>query len=117
MQSREILLHALRLALIHRIWLLATEIPEFSPRHGVSHQDLEAAALRLEIPAVLGLLAEIFPEAPALAGEWDYAEPRAPRAFEGYAREHAEIFAPLRRLFDLIREIAVAISHEVGAFG
>ena len=26
MATREVLLHALRLALIHRIWLLATEI-------------------------------------------------------------------------------------------
>ncbi len=36
MKTREMLLHALRLALIHRIWLLATEIPDFSPRsvHG-----------------------------------------------------------------------------------
>ena len=34
MANREMLLHALRLALIHRIWLLATEIPDFSPRHG-----------------------------------------------------------------------------------
>ena len=36
MASREMLLHALRLALIHRIWLLSTEISDFSPRHGVT---------------------------------------------------------------------------------
>jgi phosphoenolpyruvate carboxylase len=117
MQVREMLLHALRLALIQRIWLLATEIPEFSPRHGVTHQVLVSAILRLEIPAALGALAEIFPEAPDRAGEWDYAEPHAPRGPQGYAREHAEIFAPMRRLFDLVREIAAAIMHEVGAFG
>jgi phosphoenolpyruvate carboxylase len=28
----------------------------------------------------------------------------------------AEIFAPMRRLFGLVREIATAITHEVGAF-
>lgn len=117
MQTREMLLHALRLALIQRIWLLATEIPEFSPRHGVTHQVLVSAILRLEIPAALSALGEIFPEAPDRAGEWDYAEPHAPRGPQGYAREHAEIFAPMRRLFDLVREIAAAITHEVGAFG
>ena len=49
MATREVLLHALRLALIHRIWLLATEISDFSPRHGVTRPMLEAAILRLEI--------------------------------------------------------------------
>ena len=49
MATREVLLHALRLALIHRIWLLATEISDFSPRHGVTRPVLEAAILRLDI--------------------------------------------------------------------
>ena len=80
MATREVLLHALRLALIHRIWLLAAELPDFSPRHGLKRQDLEAAILRLEIEPALALLAEIFPASPDRAEECDYAEPRAPRA-------------------------------------
>ncbi len=64
MKPREVLLHALRLAVIQRVWLLATEIPEFSPRHGVTRHGLESALLRLEVPAALELLAEIFPRAP-----------------------------------------------------
>ena len=111
------LLHALRLALIHRIWLLATEIPDFSPRHGVTRPALEAAILRLDIEPALKLLAEIFPAAPDAAADRDYGEPRAPRATAAYAREHDEIFAPMRRLFAMVREIATAVTHEVGAFG
>ena len=34
-----------------------------------------------------------------------------------YAREHSEIFTPMLRLFDMVREIGTAITHEVGAFG
>jgi len=117
MGAREMLLHALRLALIHRIWLLATRIPEFSPRHGVTRRDLEAAVLRLEIPAALTLLAEIFPEAPDAGVECDYAEPAGPRASHAYAAEHARVFTPMRQQFDLVREIATAVTHEVGAFG
>jgi phosphoenolpyruvate carboxylase len=117
MAVREILLHALRLALIHRIWLLATEISDFSPRHGVTRSVLEAAILRLDIEASLQLLAEIFPAAPDPSADCDYAEPAAPRANAAYAREHREIFAPIRRLFEMVREIATAITHEVGAFG
>jgi phosphoenolpyruvate carboxylase len=117
MATREILLHALRLALIHRIWLLATEISDFSPRHGVTRPVLEAAILRLDIDASLQLLAEIFPAAPDPSVDCDYGEPAAPRATAAYAREHREIFAPIRRLFDMVREIATAITHDVGAFG
>ena len=44
-------------------------------------------------------------------------EPAAPRASNAYAKEHAEIFAPIRQLFAMVREIATAVTHEVGAFG
>jgi len=117
MQIREVLLHALRLALIHRIWLLATDIADFSPRHGVTRQVLERAILRLEIDPSLEVLAQIFPAAPDHSEEFDYGEPAAPRGVAAYAREHEEIFAPMRSLFALVREIATIITHEVGAFG
>ncbi|OYV33978.1 MAG: phosphoenolpyruvate carboxylase, partial [Rhodospirillales bacterium 20-64-7] len=117
MANREILLHALRLALIHRIWLLATEIPDFSPRHGVTRLALEAAILRLDIEASLNMLAEIFPSATDPSADCDYGEPASTRRTTAYLREHEEIFAPIRRLFGLVREIATAVTHEVGAFG
>ena len=117
MRSREVLLHALRLALIHRIWLLATEIPDFSPRHGVTRQGLEAAILRLDIDASLNVLSEIFPSASDPAADCDYGEAAPKRRNTAYAREHEEIFTPIRRLFGMVREIATAITHEVGAFG
>lgn len=117
MAMREVLLHALRLALIQRIWLLATEIPDFSPRHNITRAMLDAAFLRLDVEPALELLTQIFPAAPDPAADCDYAEPRAPQATDAYAREHAEIFEPIRRLFALVRETATAVSHEVGAFG
>jgi phosphoenolpyruvate carboxylase len=117
MAAREQLLHALRLALVHQIWLLSTGISDFSPRHGVTRGVLEAAILRLDIEPALQVLAEIFPAAPDAGAECDFGEPAPPREGAAYAREHEEIFAPMRRLFGLVREIATAITHEVGAFG
>src|SRR5271165_6702346 len=87
MANREILLHALRLALIHRIWLLSTDIPDFAPRFGVTRQGLDAAFLRLDIEPALQILAEIFPAAPDPAADCDYAEPAPPRAGAAYTRE------------------------------
>lgn len=117
MAEREILLHALRLALIQRIWLLATEIPDFSPRHGVTREILDAAILRLDIPAALKILDEISPDTSAGASHLDYGEPPTPRSAGSYTREHTEIFVPIRELFGIIREIAIAVAHEIGAFG
>ena len=117
MRTRALLLHALRLALIHRIWLLETAIPDFSPRHGVTRAALEQRILRLDIPQAVELLREVFPLAPDPAADQDYGEPAGPRADAAYAREHAEILTPMLKLFSMVREISSAISHEVGAFG
>ncbi len=117
MASREVLLHALRLAVIHRIWLVASLIPDFSPRHGVTRQMIEARILRLDIEGALKVLEEIFPVAPDPAAGRDFGEPQAAHTAMAYAREHEESFAPMRRLFALVREIGTAITHEIGAFG
>ncbi len=117
MAARERLLHALRLALVQRLWLLATRVPEFSPRHGVSRAGLLLTVLRLEVPAALSLLAEVFPAAADGGAARDYGEPQGPAAPASYAREHAAILAPMRRMFDLVREVGTAITHENGAFG
>ncbi len=117
MPCREILLHALRQALIARIWLLAARIPYFAPRHGATRDTLGDQMLRLDVPAALAHLAKIFPLAPDHASQLDFHEPRAHRSGEAYAREHAEIFRPIAEMFDLVRELGTAIMHEVGAFG
>lgn len=117
MSNREVVLHALRIALIQRIWMIATEIPDFSPRHGVTRQALELRILQLDIPAALKLLGEVFPDAPDPSADRDYGEPHGPRAAISYARLHATIFEPMGRLFGLVREIGTAVTHEVGAFG
>jgi phosphoenolpyruvate carboxylase len=118
MPDRLVLLHALRLALVHRIWLLAAAVPEFSPRHGATRDALVRRMLQLDVEPALALLEEVFPAAPdpAVAG-LDFGEPAPPREGLSYAREHAEIFAPIRGLFGLVRGCGAAITHEVGAFG
>ena len=117
MAAREVLLHALRLTLVQRIWLLATRIPDFSPRLGVTRATLMGRLLRLDVPAALDLLAAVFPAEPDPAADRDYGEPPGRRGTTAYDREHEQIFRPMGRLFTMVREISVAISHEVGAFG
>ena len=117
MPDRLVLVHALRLALVHRIWLLAVTVPDFSPRHGATRESLVRRILQLDVEPALDLLAEIFPAAPDPSAGLDFHEPAPPHEGLSYAREHAELFTPMRRLFALVRECSAAISHEVGAFG
>ena len=83
----------------------------------VSYRVDDATIVRLEIEPALGLLSEVFSASPDTAVDLDYAEPKGPRLAVAYAREHAQVYEPMRRLFASVREIATAISHEVGAFG
>jgi phosphoenolpyruvate carboxylase len=117
MNDDEMLLHALRTALISRIWLLAAAIPDFSPQHGITRETLFLRLLQLDVPASLSRLAQIFPKSSNPATSRDYGEPQGSRSGGNYAREHEAVFEPMGRLFDLVREIGTAITHANGAFG
>lgn len=117
MSERELLLHSLRLAAIHRIWILTATIPDFAPRLGVMRTGLQQRLLRLDVPAALQTLGRIFPKAPDETTGTDFGEPGTSPNSLGYGREHEEIFTPISRYFALVREISTAICHEVGAFG
>jgi phosphoenolpyruvate carboxylase len=117
MPDRLVLLHALRLALIHRIWLLAVAVPEFSPRHGATRESLVRGILQLDVERALALLAEVFPAKPDAASGLDFHEPAPGRGGNSYAVEHERLFTPMAQIFALVRECSAAIVHEVGAFG
>jgi phosphoenolpyruvate carboxylase len=113
------LLHAIRLTVIHEIFLAAMAIPEFSSRHAVTPQQLIARVLHLDAPSAVDLLEEIFPltEDQLSAEEW--GEPATYRSEEGqsYRIEHETIFRPMRRLHHLVCRISSAVVHRTGFFG
>ncbi|CAK7193054.1 Phosphoenolpyruvate carboxylase [Commensalibacter sp. Nvir] len=117
MDTNEILLHAIRLALIEEIWILSTEIPYFSPYHDFSREVLETKILCLEIPTALELLSHVFPQAPDYDSDLYFHETKGPRHEGAYARDDRRIFKPIQKNFDLIREISVALIHRLHAFG
>lgn len=117
MSAQERTLHAIRHAVIGQIWLLATRIPYFSPRNDINRETLLRLVLQLEIPAVLKRLSEIFPQSAGIVTDLDFHEPSGPRDDHGFNREHEEIFAPMARLFAVLREISVAVMHANGSFG
>jgi phosphoenolpyruvate carboxylase len=103
-RDRFILLHALRVAVIQEICLLAPEIPAFSPQHGLTRDDVAAWILALDVSSAIHRLAQIFPnKQPSGAVCEDFGEPSTyrPEAPLSYAVEHEKIFEPISRLYEI----------------
>ena len=72
-----------------------------------------AAQQPVSIPAAQRVLAEAFPASIELNQRLDFGEPGPQLQEAAYSREHAEIFRPIQACFDLIREISIAVAHDI----
>lgn len=113
------LLHATRLAVLRAMMARAAEIPDFSDRHAVTHDELVLRIFRLDVEPTLDLLAEIFPVEEQPAEPLDYGEPATYGAAgpTSYDREHALFLRPIARWYELVRRIGTSIVHHVGSVG
>ena len=114
------LLQAIRLALIMRIFILAAQLPRFTPTNEVSHDQIFRSALALEIPEVMTVMRQAFPRRTTAAhdaAEFNEKATYLPKGIDDYARIDAEILEPMEEAYEFIREIGTGISHHWGAFG
>jgi phosphoenolpyruvate carboxylase len=113
------LLHAVRIALIQRIFLLSTHIPAFTDRHGITPEQLMAKILHLEIDSAVATLGRIFPVVEERFDLSAFGEPASYRSeeAESYEGEHRRIFEPMAHLYELVRRTGSAITHIIGAVG
>lgn len=113
------LLHAIRLALIGELFLLAMRVPEFSSRHGATPRQLELRLLHLDVPGVVALLEEIFPLTETPVALEEFGEPATYRPDDSlsYQAENLSLFRPMRQLYRLIQRTATATAHRTGYFG
>jgi phosphoenolpyruvate carboxylase len=119
-RRRLILLHGIRVAVIQRICMLATEVPNFSPQLGVTRDDILARILELDVPSAVERLRLIFPHEDGVEDTRDdFGEESLyrPEPALSYAIEHDALFGPMLKLYDLARRIGTAITYEMGAIG
>ncbi|MDH5771677.1 MAG: phosphoenolpyruvate carboxylase [Rhodospirillaceae bacterium] len=113
-----VLLHGLRVALIHEIFLIVARLPRFSDM-AESSDDVVNEILHLDIEHALVVLKRAFPisEPPADAKSFGEKATYQTDVEHGYEREHRELFQPLSDIYDLVRRISTAVAHMSGAVG
>ncbi len=112
------LLQAIRLALIMRIFILAAQLPRFTPQDGLSHAQVLDMALGLDIPEVVAIMRKAFPHSlKAEASGFNEQATYRPRGIDDYGRLETEILEPMEQSYEFVREIGSGISHHFGAFG
>ncbi len=113
------LLHALRIALVQEIFLLAVRIPRFSSQPDATTHDVVTDLLQLDVDRALEVLRRAFPAAVEPVAGDAFGEPATYRTDveQGYDKEHRELFVPLYRLYDLVRRVSTGLTHIMGAVG
>ncbi len=117
------LLHAVRIALIEHIFVLAAQIPPFASRNDITPEQLMSLILSLDITEALAVLREVFPaempeaEEAAFDEETTYDGTSATSTEGGYRRLHNELIDPIAQSYDILRHISVGISHHFLAHG
>jgi phosphoenolpyruvate carboxylase len=113
-------LHALRIAVIQRIALLAARVPVFTPYENVTREDVQLQLMRLDVAAAVETLRARFPAHQSMEEDHaDFGEQPTyqPSLASGYAKERAELFEPLLALHALILRMTTALDLEIGACG
>jgi phosphoenolpyruvate carboxylase len=113
------LLHALRIALVMHIYLLAARLPRFSTRNDLSREQVLAMIVSLEVPPAVAALRETFPRHHAgdAAAQFDERASYDPLDLSDYERLHSDFLEPMERAYAEVRRISVAISHHFGGHG
>ncbi|MFV2092921.1 MAG: phosphoenolpyruvate carboxylase, partial [Hyphomicrobiales bacterium] len=113
------LLHGLRIGLIMHLFLLAARLPTFSTRNDMSLAGVQELVLTMRVPEALEVLRAVFPISgpDGHAGEFD--EPASYQAGRGrgYPQVHHTYIEPMERIYAVLKDTGLGLSHHFGAYG
>ncbi len=113
------ILHAIKLALIQHIYLLAAQIPPFSAQNNFTLEQVMGYVLSLRIDDAVAMLRQSYPmEAPQLS-DYDIAEEASYRGEDDndYIDLNRHLIDPIEAAYQTVLEIGVGISHHFRAHG
>ncbi len=115
-----LLMHGIRVAVFHEIFLLSVRIPKFSDQAGTSREEIIAKLIRFDIMDAVNDLRKIFPAGKVIKTSVnDFGEETnyINEANVDYTREEVSIFKKLEALYECSRRVSSGISHFIGAVG
>ena len=112
-------LHALRLALMQHIFILAVQIPAFSRSNDISRDDVLAMVFSLRVEDALAQLRRAFPVSDPSISDFAVDEPSdyPDGGAQAYAGIQAVYIDPIEQGYALILRIGTAIANHFGAHG
>ncbi len=112
------LLHAIRIALIQHMFLIAGNLPTFSGASGFSREQVFEDILSLNISSAVQRLCEGFPQTAGQSMIDSFAEPADPPSTDQrYVSVATDTIAPLEQAFEQCQRISLAVSHHFRAIG
>lgn len=113
------LLHAVRIALIDHIFILASRIPPFALRNDVSTEQVMDLVVGLDVDRAVEILRDVFPSSVNDPGDAKFIEEASynPDVAAGYHDLHERLMDPMQDSYDLVREITIGVSHHFRAHG
>ena len=113
-----LLMHGIRVAIFHEIFLLSVEIPKFNDQAGVSRDEVIAKLIRFDILNAVNILKKIFPIGKKGNNYVGFGEPSnyINEKSINYIKEN-NIFTRLEALYECTRRVSSGINHFVGSVG
>jgi phosphoenolpyruvate carboxylase len=113
------LLHAVRLALLQHIFLLAAKVPRFSTRNDISREDIIRLIFSLRVGEAVDLLRDAYPVNAADPRGYRLDEPATypDERASGYAAIVGRMIDPMLDAHRTVLEIGAIVSLDFGAHG
>ncbi len=113
------MMHALRIALIQHIYLLAAQIPDFSMANGISRERVIGLIISFHITDAVALLREVYPVSMPQPLDYDMDEEAGDLGSQGvsYASIQNDLIDPMEQTYELVLLLGAGIAHNFGAHG
>ncbi|MCI5043134.1 MAG: phosphoenolpyruvate carboxylase [Aquisalinus sp.] len=113
------ILHAIRIAIIQHLFVLAANLPDLSPYAGAKKEDILRMVFRLQVDDASDVLTTLFPQDSLGTEDFTVTEPATypDDSPELNDQIHSDFIEPLKRYMKMVREVTSGISNFYGALG
>ena len=114
-----LLMHGVRVAIFHEIFLLSVKIPNFSDQMGTTKDEIVARLIRFDIFEAVKILRKIFPTGKIKTSNSGFKDKSdyLSETLIDYSDEEKNIFKKLESLYECARRVSTGIANFIGSVG